>query len=67
MFRGVHLIGPAPTAMVMNLEPVFTIALAVTLLAETLSDRKLIGAAVVLAAVVASQLLSKRRRVIPPV
>ena len=67
MFRGVHLIGPAPTAMVMNLEPVFTIALAVTLLAETLSDRKLIGAAVVLAAVVASQLLVKRRRVIPPV
>jgi drug/metabolite transporter (DMT)-like permease len=67
MFRGVHLIGPAPTAMVMNLEPVFTIALAVTLLAETLSDRKLIGVAVVLAAVVASQLLSKRRRVIPPV
>jgi drug/metabolite transporter (DMT)-like permease len=67
MFRGVHLIGPAPTAMVMNLEPVFTIALAVTLLAETLSDRKLIGAAVVLGAVVASQLLLKRRRVIPPV
>ena len=67
MFRGVHLIGPARTAMVMNLEPVFTIALAVTLLAETLSDRKLIGAAVVLAAVVASQLLLKRRRVIPPV
>ncbi len=67
MFRGVHLIGPARTAMVMNLEPVFTIALAVTLLAETLSDRKLIGAAVVLGAVVASQLLLKRRRVIPPV
>jgi drug/metabolite transporter (DMT)-like permease len=66
MFRGVHLIGPAPTAMVMNLEPVFTIALAVALLSEDLSDRKLIGAAVVLAAVVASQLLVKRRRVMPP-
>ncbi len=66
MFRGVHLIGPAPTAMVMNLEPVFTIALAVVLLAEAMSVRKLIGAAVVLAAVVASQLLVKRRRVIPP-
>jgi drug/metabolite transporter (DMT)-like permease len=52
--------------MVMNLEPVFTIALAVTLLAETLSGRKLIGAAVVLAAVVASQLLWKRRRANPP-
>jgi drug/metabolite transporter (DMT)-like permease len=61
MFRGVHLIGPAPTAMVMNLEPVFTIALAVVLLAEAMSIRKLFGAAVVLAAVVASQLLLKRR------
>ncbi len=66
MFRGVHLIGPASTAMVMNLEPVFTIALAVALLAETLTGRKLIGAAVVVAAVVASQLLLKRRRAIPP-
>ncbi len=66
MFRGVHLIGPASTAMVMNLEPVFTIALAVALLAETLTGRKLIGAAVVLAAVVASQLLLKRRRAMPP-
>ena len=66
MFRGVHLIGPASTAMVMNLEPVFTIALAVALLAEALSGRKLIGAALVLAAVVASQLLLKRRRAMPP-
>lgn len=61
MFRGVHMIGAAPTAMVMNLEPVFTIALAVGLLSETLSGRKLIGAAVVLAAVGTSQLLLKRR------
>ena len=66
MFRGVHLIGPAPTAMVMNLEPVFTIALAAALLSEELSSRKLIGAAAVLAAVVASQLLLKRRRAMPP-
>jgi len=66
MFRGVHLIGPARTAMVMNLEPVFTIALAVVLRGEALSGRKLLGAAVVLAAVVASQLLLKRRQVIPP-
>jgi drug/metabolite transporter (DMT)-like permease len=55
------MIGAAPTAMVMNLEPVFTIALAVGLLSETLSGRKLIGAAVVLAAVGTSQLLLKRR------
>ena len=66
MFRGVHLIGPAPTAMVMNLEPVFTIALAAAFLSEELSGRKLIGAAAVLAAVVASQVLVKRRRAMPP-
>jgi len=66
MFRGVHLIGAAPTAMVMNLEPVFTIALAVTFLSEELSSRKLLGAAVVLAAVVTSQLLLRRRRAMPP-
>ena len=66
MFRGVHLIGPARTAMVMNLEPVFTIALAVTLLSEPLSARKLIGGAAVLAAVVVSQVLLKRRRAMPP-
>lgn len=61
MFRAVHLIGPAPTAMVMNLEPVFTIALAVVLRGEGLGARKLVGAAVVLAAVMVSQRLLKRR------
>ena len=66
MFRGVHLIGPAPTAMVMNLEPVFTIALAVALRDEPLGARKLIGAAVVLSAVGASQRLRGRRRTPTP-
>lgn len=66
MFRGVHLIGPAPTAMVMNLEPVFTIAFAVVLLSEGLSLHKLIGGALVLAAVVVSQRLDKRRQAMPP-
>lgn len=66
MFRGVHLIGPAPTAMVMNLEPVFTIALAVALLSEGLSLQKLIGGALVLAAVVVSQRLDRRRQAMPP-
>lgn len=67
MFRGVHLIGPAPTAMVMNLEPVLTIALAVALRGEALGGRKLVGAAAVLAAVVASQRLLRRRSAGPPV
>lgn len=66
MFRGVHLIGPAPTAMVMNLEPVFTIALAVVLRGEGLGARQLTGAAVVLVAVAASQRLWQRRRAVPP-
>jgi drug/metabolite transporter (DMT)-like permease len=61
MFRGVRLIGAAPTAMLMNLEPVFTIALSVTLLSESLSGRKAVGAALVILAVVASQVLSARR------
>jgi drug/metabolite transporter (DMT)-like permease len=61
MFRGVQLIGPAPTAMLMNLEPVFTIVLALVLLAEPLTLRKLIGAAAVLAAVFVSQRLARRR------
>jgi drug/metabolite transporter (DMT)-like permease len=60
MFRGVHLIGATPTAMVMNTEPVFTIALAVTLLSEGLSGRKVVGAALVLAAVAVSQVLARR-------
>ena len=61
MFRGVHLIGAAPTAMVMNLEPVFTILLSVVLLSEGLSGRKLLGAAAVILAVIASQILAARR------
>ncbi len=67
MFRGVHLIGAAPTAMVMNMEPVFTIALSVTLLSEALSGRTALGAAGVILAVAVSQLLSARRPGTPPV
>ena len=62
MFRGVHLIGAAPAAMVMNSEPVFTVALAVALLSEALTGRKVAGAALVLAAVVVSQLLARQRK-----
>ena len=67
MFRGVHLIGAAPTAMVMNMEPVFTIALSVTLLSEALSGRTALGAAGVILAVAVSQLLSARRPGTPTV
>jgi drug/metabolite transporter (DMT)-like permease len=61
MFKGVNLIGAAPTAMLMNMEPVFTLALSFVVLSEDLSARKILGAAAVLCAVIASQLLSARR------
>ncbi len=61
MFKGVNLIGAAPTAMLMNMEPVFTLALSFVVLSEDLSGRKILGAAIVLGAVIVSQLLSARR------
>jgi drug/metabolite transporter (DMT)-like permease len=61
MFKGVNLIGAAPTAMLMNMEPVFTLVLSFVVLSEDLSGRKILGAAIVLGAVIVSQLLSARR------
>jgi drug/metabolite transporter (DMT)-like permease len=58
MFRSVQLIGSTPAAMLMNLETVFTMPLAVLFLSETLDARRLIGAALVIGAVVASQVLA---------
>lgn len=51
MFAGVQLIGAPATSMVMNLEPVLTIALALLILGESLTVYQLIGALLVLAAV----------------
>ncbi len=58
MFRGVQLIGSTPAAMLMNLETVFTMPLAVLILGETLDAKRLIGAALVIGAVVASQIVA---------
>ncbi len=55
MFTGVKRIGSARTAMLMNLEPVFTIALAFLVLAEGLSPSQLFGAALVIVAVTLGQ------------
>ncbi|MEM7170630.1 MAG: DMT family transporter [Pseudomonadota bacterium] len=55
MFAGVSLIGPSRGAMIMNLEPVFTVGLAVWLLAESLTAHQVAGAALVVAAVFAAQ------------
>lgn len=59
MFFAVRLIGPVRTAMVMNLEPVITIALSIFLLNESLSLKQFAGAALVIGAVVVSQSLDK--------
>lgn len=58
MYKGVEVLGPTPTAMVLNLEPVFTMLLAVVVLMEELTLPRVIGAGVVLAAVASSQWLS---------
>ncbi len=55
MFTGVKRIGSARTAMLMNLEPVFTIALAFLVLAEGLSPTQLFGAGLVIVAVTLGQ------------
>lgn len=55
IFRGIAMIGSVRAATIMNLEPVATIALAPLILAESLTAQQLVGAAIVIAAVIASQ------------
>lgn len=55
MFWAVHASGATPTAMVMNLEPVFTIAMSFWILNEAVSLQRLTGAAIVIGSVVLSQ------------
>ena len=55
MFRGVALVGPVRAATILNLEPVFTIALAFVLLGESLTPLQLCGAGLVVAAVATAQ------------
>lgn len=62
MFAGVGMIGPSRTAMVMNLEPILTVALAILLLDEALSGHQLLGAALVIAAIFAAQVAPARVR-----
>lgn len=61
MFLGLRVIGPVRTALIMNLEPVATIALAMLLLGEPLSPRQALGAALVVGAVVVAQRAARRR------
>jgi drug/metabolite transporter (DMT)-like permease len=55
MSWGVQLSGAATATMLMNLEIVFTLPLAAAVLGEALDARRLLGAALVLTAVAASQ------------
>lgn len=55
MFAGVQRIGALPAALLLNLEPVFTVTLALLLLGEQLSPPQLFGAAVVVLAVSLAQ------------
>ncbi|MEM7225266.1 MAG: DMT family transporter [Pseudomonadota bacterium] len=59
MFSGVHRIGASRTAMIMNLEPVITVALAILLLGEALTYYQGLGAALVVAAIFAAQITAK--------
>ncbi len=59
MFRGVKLIGPAPTAMIMNVEPVLTVLLAASLLGEQLTPVRILGGVIVLGAVIASEWIER--------
>ncbi len=65
MYLGLARIGASPTAMIMNLEPVFTMALGFALLGERLAGHQFLGAGLVLGAVLLSQ-WQRRRTAAPP-
>ena len=63
IFSGIALAGPVPSSLIMNLEPVFTIALAVLLLGDRLGPVQALGAGLVIAAVYA---VSRTGKAKPP-
>jgi drug/metabolite transporter (DMT)-like permease len=63
MYKAIELAGGAPTAMVLNLEPVFVTFLAAVLLDETLTVPRLLGSAMVIGAVVVSEAWRNRKAV----
>ncbi|MGI9407050.1 MAG: DMT family transporter [Hyphomicrobiaceae bacterium] len=58
IFWAIKVIGATPTAMVMNLEPVLTIALSAWVLNDVPSLQRLIGATMVVGSVVLSQMIA---------
>ncbi len=61
LFTAVDLIGPLRTAVIDNSSPIWVILFAALLLGEVLSGRQLLGAGLVVAAVLALQLLQRPR------
>lgn len=61
MFRAVTYAGGSATAMVLNLEPVFVIGLAALLLGEDLTVPRVLGGALVIGAVVVSEICRGRK------
>lgn len=55
MFKGISLIGAVNTAMILNLEPVFTIGLAFLLLNESLAAIQIFGAVLVIISIITVQ------------
>jgi drug/metabolite transporter (DMT)-like permease len=61
MYKAIELVGGAPTAMLLNLEPVFVMVLAALLLGEALTLPRVLGGAMVIGAVVVSEARRNRR------
>jgi drug/metabolite transporter (DMT)-like permease len=62
MFVSVRLLGPVPTPMVLNLEPVTAVVLAIWLLNERLTAIQLMGVGLVIIAILAAQAARARPR-----
>ncbi len=60
-FAGIGMIGTTHASLIYNLEPLFSIAAAALLLGERLAPLQYLGGVIVVSALVASDLLSKRK------
>lgn len=61
LFTAVHMIGPLRTAILDNSSPVWAVIFAYLLLGEALTLKQIIGAALVVAALIALQIAQRRR------
>jgi drug/metabolite transporter (DMT)-like permease len=62
LYSSIHRLGPPRVAMVMNVEPIFTITLASIILGERLTAIQFLGAAIVIAAIFANAYFGLRAR-----